>query len=50
MPTSPARPGGEQQALALLRAGVPLTLLLDLALGDPRSAELYAAESQRKAS
>ena len=30
--------------VALLRAGIPLTLLLDLAGGDPHSEELYALE------
>ena len=28
----------------LLRAGIPLSLLLDLACGDPHSDELYALE------
>ena len=32
------------RAEALLRAGVPLSLLLDLAIGDPHSDELYALE------
>lgn len=30
--------------VALLRAGIPLTLLIDLAAGDPHSEELYALE------
>jgi hypothetical protein len=50
MPIRPTRPLREQHAFALLRAGIPLTLLLDLAQGDPRSAEIYAEESCRKAS
>lgn len=40
LPAFPA-PG---RVLALLRAGVPLSLLMDLARPDPRSAEIYAAE------
>lgn len=32
------------RAEALLRAGIPLSLLLDLAAGDPHSDELYALE------
>ena len=35
-----------QWVAALLRAGVPLTLLIDLVQG-PRSAEIYAAERPR---
>lgn len=50
MTLRPAQPLNERYAFALLRAGVPLTLLLDLANGDPRSAEIYAMESCRKAS
>ncbi|MGB8651643.1 MAG: hypothetical protein WCD35_13400 [Mycobacteriales bacterium] len=34
----------EERVVALLRAGIPLTLLLDLAQPDPRSEELYAME------
>ena len=33
--------------VALLAAGIPLSLLLDLAQPDPRSQELYAWESGR---
>lgn len=47
MPNRPPRP---QHAFALLRAGVPLTLLLDLAQPDPRSAEIYVREACPKAS
>lgn len=32
------------RAEALLRAGIPLTLLLDLAADDPHSDEIYALE------
>ena len=38
----PAPPAS--RAEALLRAGIPLSLLLDLASGDPHSDELYALE------
>lgn len=45
MATSPpSRP--EQRVVALLRAGVPLTLLIDLVVG-PRSADLLAHERPR---
>ena len=38
-------PGLVQRTYQLLTAGIPLTLLLDLAdAGGPRSRELYAAE------
>lgn len=50
MPTPPARTTPERPLLALLRAGIPLTLLIDLLGGDPRSAEIYASEGCRKAS
>lgn len=33
--------------VALLEAGIPLSLLLDLAQPDPRSQELYVLESGR---
>ncbi len=36
-------PSPEERVAALLRAGVPLSLLIDLVAG-PRSAELYARE------
>ena len=38
------RSNGEGRVVALLRAGVPLSLLLDLAGGDPHSEELYELE------
>jgi len=50
MPFRPTRPPHEQQVFALLRAGVPLSLLIDLAQPDPRSAEIYARESCVRAS
>lgn len=34
----------EERVVALLRAGVPLSLLLDLAGSDPHSQELYSSE------
>ncbi len=34
----------EGRVVALLRAGIPLSLLLDLAGSDPHSSELYALE------
>jgi hypothetical protein len=34
----------DAQCVALLRAHIPLTLLMDLAQADPRSSELYAME------
>lgn len=34
----------EGRVVALLRAGIPLSLLLDLAGGDPHSEELYELE------
>lgn len=37
-------PRPASRAEALLRAGIPLSLLLDLASGDPHSDELYALE------
>jgi hypothetical protein len=41
----PRAPGDEDPVLALLKAGIPLTLLLDLAQEDPRSEEIYRAET-----
>ena len=38
------RTNGEGRVVALLRAGIPLSLLLDLAGGDPHSEELYELE------
>ena len=35
---------GAEGSFALLKAGIPLTLLLDLAVDDPRSEELYERE------
>lgn len=40
------RGGGQSAAVSLLRAGIPLTLLMDLAGPDPHSAELYALEGR----
>ena len=40
----PLAAGDEDPVLALLRAGIPLSLLLDLAAGDPSSEEIYASE------
>jgi hypothetical protein len=34
--------------MALLRAGIPLTLLLDLLRPDPTSKELYALEGRSR--
>lgn len=50
MPLPATRPLREQQVFALLRAGVPLSLLIDLAQPDPRSTEIYQLESCRRAS
>lgn len=41
----PLAPGDEDPVLALLRAGIPLTLLMDLAAKDPHSAEIYKSET-----
>lgn len=41
----PVAPGDEDPVIALLRAGIPLTLLLDLAAEDPQSAEIYRTEA-----
>jgi len=38
------RTAAEDRVVALLRAHVPLSLLLDLALSDPQSRELYENE------
>lgn len=46
-PTVPL-PRDEHQAVALLRAGIPLSLLFDLAGADPHSEELYALEQVRR--
>ena len=40
---APSRPV-EELVVRLLRAHIPLTLLMDLAQRDPRSEELYANE------
>ena len=37
-------PRDRDSVAALLRAGIPLSLLLDLAGSDPHSAELYMTE------
>lgn len=50
MSLRPTRPLREQQVFALLRAGVPLSLLIDLAQPDPRSTEIYEQETHRRAS
>jgi hypothetical protein len=39
-----ARLEADAQCVALLRAHIPLSLLMDLAQGDPHSRELYAME------
>jgi hypothetical protein len=39
-----ARSEDESRVVALLRAGIPLSLLMDIAQDDPRSVDLYAAE------
>jgi hypothetical protein len=44
VPMSVPVPRDEDRVVALLRAGVPLSLLLDLAGGDPHSEELYERE------
>ena len=41
----PLAPGDEDPVLLLLRAGIPLTLLMDLACEDPHSEEIYRSES-----
>jgi len=43
MSTQQKIPSPEQRIAALLRAGIPLSLLIDLVTG-PRSAEVYAWE------
>ena len=45
-PSAVAHPRDGRRVAALLRAGVPLTLLIDLVQG-PRSAEIYATERPR---
>jgi hypothetical protein len=40
----PLAPGDEDPVIALLKAGIPLSLLMDLAADDPHSAELYRTE------
>jgi hypothetical protein len=42
----PLAPGDEAPILALLRAGIPLSLLLDLASKDPQSEEIYQTEKR----
>ena len=37
-------PGDDEPVLTLLKAGIPLSLLLDLAGGDLHSKELYEVE------
>ena len=39
-----ARSEDESRVVALLHAGIPLSLLMDIAQDDPRSVDLYAAE------
>lgn len=41
-----ARLEADAQCVALLRAHIPLSLLMDLAQADPHSAELYAQEQR----
>ena len=43
LPTAPRT----DPALALLRAGIPLSLLLDLAQADPHSEEIYEQERRQ---
>jgi len=45
---SPPLPPPQERVVALLRAGVPLSLLIDLVVG-PRSADLYSHEEHRRA-
>lgn len=40
----PLAPGDDEPVIALLKAGIPLSLLLDLAGGDLHSDELYEVE------
>ena len=40
----PLAPGDEDPVIGLLKAGIPLSLLLDLATSDPHSAEIYQTE------
>lgn len=40
----PLAPGDEDPVIGLLKAGIPLTLLMDLAAEDLRSEEIYRAE------
>ncbi len=48
LPRVPApRLAGEPTVVSLLRAGIPLTLLMDLAGPDPHSEELYRLELSR---
>ena len=44
LPCLPTSEGEEGNVLVLLRAGIPLTLLMDLAGPDPHSDELYTLE------
>ncbi|MCW2600285.1 MAG: hypothetical protein JWM02_2114 [Frankiales bacterium] len=48
MTSAPEKPDprrdGEGRVVAFLHAGIPLSLLMDLAEGDPRSAEVYQVE------
>jgi hypothetical protein len=39
-----ARSEDESRVVALLHAGIPLSLLMDIAQDDPHSVELYATE------
>ena len=40
----PIAPGDDEPALALLKAGIPLSLLMDLAGGELPSKEMYEVE------
>lgn len=47
-PEGPLHPPGVDrlaEAFALMAAGIPLSLLLDLACADPRSAEVFSQET-----
>jgi hypothetical protein len=44
MPSQPLPFPDKGRVEALLRAGIPLSLLCDLACSDPHSQELYAVE------
>lgn len=43
-PVPSPRDNAEDPVVTLLRAGIPLSLLMDLASSDPHSSELYSHE------